>query len=412
MQDIKIDFSLQDMSAKTFSFRTLRELVEFNKHEIAAWEQLKSNLSEEARRRVSYDRLFQELTKYVTGLNTEQVDEETPEDRSARISRDLMRYRGQALQQHLAAWLYSGHPAAVRFIEIVNEENFDVANVFILHLTKKQLPELRHYDNFRGVMLAFEFSQVMDKAKQKSLKSFESSLGNLSKRYESSTSDLFTEGQERREALEAAISETYESSRQLQEEQAGSFQKQSAEFSTNFEESYSSWKTRIAELETLYTEKLKFSSPAKYWKKSADKYFCHGALSLLVLLIAMGFGIYQFYSLFTTWLQGKEIALQLNTLQGIVLFASIAALYAFVIKVLARITFSSFHLMRDAQEREQLTYLYLALSNESEMDKDSRDIVLQALFSRTDTGLLGADSGPTMPTGSDLARFLAQSKSP
>ena len=71
-------------------------------------------------------------------------------------------------------------------------------------------------------------------------------------------------------------------------------------------------------------------------------------------------------------------------------------------KVLSKMTFSSFHLMRDAQEREQLTYLYLALTHESEIDKSSRDIVLQSLFSRSETGLLVKENGPTMPTISEI----------
>ncbi len=60
--------------------------------------------------------------------------------------------------------------------------------------------------------------------------------------------------------------------------------------------------------------------------------------------------------------------------------------------------FSSFHLQRDAEEREQLTHVYLALTHEKdELDVEARNIILQALFSRADTGLLGGDSGPTMP---------------
>ena len=61
-------------------------------------------------------------------------------------------------------------------------------------------------------------------------------------------------------------------------------------------------------------------------------------------------------------------------------------------------TFSSYHLQRDAEEREQLTHLYLSLINEgADLDTDSRSIVLQSLFSRVDSGLISGDSSPTMP---------------
>ena len=65
--------------------------------------------------------------------------------------------------------------------------------------------------------------------------------------------------------------------------------------------------------------------------------------------------------------------------------------------------FSSFHLMRDAEEREQLTYLYLSLIHESKENNstvtdESKDMILQTLFSRTETGLLNQAQGPQIPT--------------
>ena len=87
----------------------------------------------------------------------------------------------------------------------------------------------------------------------------------------------------------------------------------------------------------------------------------------------------------------------MNTVQGIVIFATLLAVYGILIRVLSRLTFSAFHLMRDAEEREQLTYLYLSLINEKKIDEKSRDIILQALFSRSETGLLSGESAPTMP---------------
>ena len=59
--------------------------------------------------------------------------------------------------------------------------------------------------------------------------------------------------------------------------------------------------------------------------------------------------------------------------------------------------FSNFHLARDAEEREKLTYLYISLLNKGDISAEERNIVFQALFSRSDTGLLKEDSSPTMP---------------
>jgi len=48
--------------------------------------------------------------------------------------------------------------------------------------------------------------------------------------------------------------------------------------------------------------------------------------------------------------------------------------------------FSSFHLARDAEEREHLTFVYLALINDSKIEKEDRQLIMQSLFSRADTG--------------------------
>ena len=72
--------------------------------------------------------------------------------------------------------------------------------------------------------------------------------------------------------------------------------------------------------------------------------------------------------------------------------------------------FSSFHLMRDSEEREQLTYLYLSLSEETSVEEGSRNIILQALFSRTETGLLAQEHGPSMPGVGDAIKYATRSR--
>ena len=80
------------------------------------------------------------------------------------------------------------------------------------------------------------------------------------------------------------------------------------------------------------------------------------------------------------------------------------AIFGFGIRVLSKLVFSSFHLMRDAQERNTLAMLYLSLFNEDVVDENSRDIVLQALFSRAEIGLIVSNSPPTLPSVSDLLK--------
>ena len=74
------------------------------------------------------------------------------------------------------------------------------------------------------------------------------------------------------------------------------------------------------------------------------------------------------------------------------------SLLAYGIKILARLTFSSYHLSRDSEEREQLTHFYLALKKDASVSDGDRQLILQSLFSRADSGLLKEDSSPTMPS--------------
>ena len=156
-------------------------------------------------------------------------------------------------------------------------------------------------------------------------------------------------------------------------------------------------KAKIQELEDIYQEKLRMAKPAEYWNNAAKKFRLEGIICAGLLVISLLLGAVYLSNFFTDWLMGQELQVKLNTVQGIVIFGTLLAVYGILIRVLSRLAFSAFHLMRDAEEREQLTYLYLSLINEKKIDEKSRDIILQALFSRSETGLLTGESAPTMP---------------
>ena len=156
-------------------------------------------------------------------------------------------------------------------------------------------------------------------------------------------------------------------------------------------------------LETIYEEKLSLAAPVTYWQNAAATFEAQGNRWVRWLMGSLVAGVIGFSFLFIIWLKGHATGIEFDTVQGIILFGTGLATFAFLIRTLSRLTFSSFHLMRDAQERTQLTYVYLALINEDKIDKSSRDIILQALFSRTETGLLAGESGPTMPGLGEVA---------
>jgi hypothetical protein len=91
-----------------------------------------------------------------------------------------------------------------------------------------------------------------------------------------------------------------------------------------------------------------------------------------------------------------------------IVFLAFLSILIYGIKTLNKVTFSSFHLARDAEERYQLTHVYLALINEKALEKEDRLLVMQSLFSRADTGLLKEDSSPSMPGAATIVEKLAK----
>ena len=87
------------------------------------------------------------------------------------------------------------------------------------------------------------------------------------------------------------------------------------------------------------------------------------------------------------------------TIRASLIFVALMSVAGYLIHLFTRIAISSFHLSRDYRERFQLTRVYLALIKDGDVanDENTRQIVLQSIFSRSDTGLLKGDHALTMP---------------
>ncbi|MFZ1517272.1 MAG: DUF6161 domain-containing protein [Ignavibacteriaceae bacterium] len=251
-----------------------------------------------------------------------------------------------------------------------------------------------------GYLLAYEFdskdfSSIAERkeAEKKSILSirsgFQEKLGNAEKEvveYIAKSNQKFEEYASKIDSFKTEKETTYNDW----------FQRNSVDF-TKF---HTASVKQIADLEVLYKEKLKLEAPAKYWNERAKKLRTEGYwwLGGLILSVAISVGI-------LIWVLNKVAD---GTFQDIfketgsavkwsVALITLISFLAYIIRVLSKLTFSSFHLVRDAEEREQLTYVYLALQKENKIDPTERHLVMQSLFSRADSGLLKDDASPTMP---------------
>jgi Family of unknown function (DUF6161) len=158
--------------------------------------------------------------------------------------------------------------------------------------------------------------------------------------------------------------------------------------------------TRMIELESLYKDKLKLEAPAKYWSDRAERLRQDGRTwlnwligSIIIVVLVLSLVLY-------LTADGTLAHIFDNTGTAIkwsIILITLISFLAFGVRVFSKLAFSSFHLVRDAEEREQLTYVYLALKNEKGIDDTERHLIMQSLFSRADSGLLKDEAPPTMP---------------
>ncbi|MEW7292112.1 DUF6161 domain-containing protein [Aquimarina sp. 2304DJ70-9] len=155
-------------------------------------------------------------------------------------------------------------------------------------------------------------------------------------------------------------------------------------------------------LEELYKEKLKLEAPAIYWKNRATTLKAEGNKWLGWLIVVIILAVLALGGVLYLISDGTLKDLFEKTGSAVrwsIVFITFVSFLAYGIKTFSKLMFSSYHLYRDAQEREQLTYVYLALVKEKGVDPTERNLIMQALFSRADSGLLRDDSTPAMPGG-------------
>lgn len=166
-------------------------------------------------------------------------------------------------------------------------------------------------------------------------------------------------------------------------------------------------KQKVINLEKAYQELLSLKKPAEYWKLRASKLKEEGWSAVHWLIGLIIFACLSLYLLL--WLTPEGMLLsfingQASAIKWSIIYVTFIAFLTYGIRALNKIAFSSFHLARDAEEREQLTFVYLALIKDGSIDEKDRSLIMQSLFSRADTGLLKEDSSPTMPN--DIAGKL------
>lgn len=166
------------------------------------------------------------------------------------------------------------------------------------------------------------------------------------------------------------------------------------EFKTKINEWKDNKENQINTLEETYKNKLQLEAPETLWESRAEKYrgkserWIWYLLAFIVGLLASGgFFVISIHD----YLQGtvKEIPFISKSF----IYVALISFLIYIIRIIIKIIVSSQHMSMEYEQKAALTRFYQALIQDGkEVDKEEKLIIFNALFRKTDTGLIKSDN--------------------
>jgi len=396
---LPFELSITDRFQKKWNFDTLEAFELFIQSQLEFWSQ-RQGLSAQSQTAGQYIQRFNGFQAILNQINSWRPQLETWDESTFRNN-----FTSLINNQIGTSWIWSSHPFVEKWIELT-QLSVDMADAFFEAITHQTTSRSNSFQALQGYLIAYEFlyqdGTNINKRRTSEVKSLNQLRDQLAEKNNEliGTVDLF------KTDISAWQRTTQSDFHAWHTTQKNLLNETILAQSKNFQSQLASWTNKHTDLEKKYREELRFESPAKYWGDKAISFKEQGRRWFLGLVISIVIGVAFFSKYFITWLEGKSPDIGLQNIEGIVIFATILSSFAFLVRSLSKMTFSSFHLMRDAEEREQLTHLYLSLRDGNDDDPESRRIILQALFSRSESGLLSGDHSPTMPTVQDAIKII------
>ena len=166
------------------------------------------------------------------------------------------------------------------------------------------------------------------------------------------------------------------------------------EFKTKINEWRDNKERQIDILEETYKNKLQLEAPETLWESRAEEYrtksrnwiWCLLAF-IVVLLVSGSFFVISIHD----YLQGtvKEIPFISKSF----IYVALISFLIYIIRIIIKIIVSSQHMSMEYEQKAALTRFYQALIQDGkEVDKEEKLIIFNALFRKTDTGLIKSDN--------------------
>ncbi|GAA0742934.1 DUF6161 domain-containing protein [Gaetbulibacter jejuensis] len=376
----------------SFEFKGFGHLHKFVNQQIRGWGKLSENLPNEL---IASKRHFESIENHLVNFTDSYRSQE-----SEASLKNYFRSTKNQIQNNTNSYFTYDCPETDFLIEVYKNHPKSFIGAYS-YLTGNLNQNINNKDNLNGYLLAYEFTlkdstEITERRNKDKL-----SLSRLRTKFENSLPEL-----------ESQLIEHLKNNTKKYEE----YSKAIDDFKEDKEKTYSDWfintkgdfekfssksDKRLKELENTYQEKLKLEEPAKYWSERAKKlkkqgWMALGVLIALILIVVSSLGKLLWTTpeqIYESFFSGDKSA----AIRWSIIYITFISFMAFAIRAVTKVMFSSFHLARDCEERHTLTYFYLSLLKDSTVDKEDKKLIMQALFSRAETGLLKDDASPTMP---------------
>lgn len=360
----------------------LDRIEEFLIKEFEFWKNIKNENQYIRVYKQHYEKLRNELRQFYN--NNQRIDENSFQSNWNHVRSRLQ----STVTDDGYLIMYSNTPSAQFVIDLLqqNQTQGYAAQSYIID----RPIDIQQPNNFIGYLKAYEFFHSIAKdttKKESSEKIFNNLLNELRDKINQSDNLFRTSINNVTLSKDSFVSKLEEWQTNKIKEVEDYLSKQKGDFTNLF---------------NLYTEKLKLEGPVIHWQNRVRKYRKQGIIWTALLSLLIIVSVYIFIRImynppdsFKSNLFGGDP----SAIKVVLILAAIISFVIFLVRIFSKMIYSSFHLMRDSEEREQLTIVYLALVKEGKIDPTDRKLVFEALFSRSDTGLLGGDSSPTMPGG-------------
>lgn len=289
---------------------------------------------------------------------------------------------------------HSSTPLGKRIQEFRQKADDVAASYFVAAIINSTNDELSLQRNsiaawhglFQGMHERFQIAQSASKGKKTSI---EQSLNELRVK----TEKLLGEKSEALNVLHREFQALTEAIDSTSQSQSNDFTTEQAQRSSEFDALKIEHQKEMEALRRTFKEELALRAPATYWSEKRKNH----------IFFALLFGFVSFIGILIAAIGlGTQIHELLNTAGGgttpepwrIAVLALIGVFTIWALRLVVRMFLSHLHLLTDAGEREVMVKTYLSLMEGGQLDKDNRQLILQALFRPASDGIVKDEGIP------------------